>query len=249
MADQDYILFENYLLGDLSEIDKEIFETRIKEDSKFKESFNTYKELSSYLKHTFENEDASKAFKENLQKISKVHFEKHEAAEKIKGSTKTYEFYKYVIAASMVLFFGIFMFNQFSNPSYADFAHYDTISLTVRGEQDALSKTAENAFNTKDFAKAEDAFSKLLQTTDKDNSELKLYSAIANIELNHFDTAETLLSDLQEGHSVYKNKATWYLALSKLKQKDYVACLEILKTIPEDADNYKQAKTLIDKLD
>ena len=248
MVDQDYILFENYLLGDLSEDEKKTFETRIEKDSKFKESFNTYKELSSYLEHTFENEDVSKTFKENLQKISKAYFEKNEVAEKIKGSTKTYLFYKHVIAACVVLFFGIFMFNQFSNPSYADFAHYDTISLTVRGEQDVLLKTAEKAFNNKDFAKAEGAFSKLLKI-DKENSELKLYSAIANIELSHFETADALLSNLQEGQSVYKNKATWYLALSKLKQKDYAACLNILKTIPEDADNYKQAKNLIHKLE
>ncbi|WP_111307725.1 tetratricopeptide repeat protein [Confluentibacter sediminis] len=248
MTDQDYILFENYLLGDVSEEEKKTFEIRLEEDSKFKESFNTYKELSSYLEHTFENEDASKAFKANLQKISKVYFDKNKDSVKIEGSKNTYHFYKYAMAACVVLFLGIFMFNQFSNPSYADFAHYDTISLTVRGEQDALLKTAENAFNNKDFAKAEDAFSKLLKV-DKDNSELKLYRAIANIELNHFETADALLFNLQEGQSVYKNKATWYLALSKLKQKQYAACLDILKTIPEDADNYKQVKNLINKLD
>ena len=58
---------------------------------------------------------------------------------------------------------GVFTFGQFSNPSYSDFNNYDTISLTVRGDNDDLLKTAENAFNSKDFASAEKAFAQLIQ--------------------------------------------------------------------------------------
>ena len=62
----------------------------------------------------------------------------------------------------MVLLFGLFMFNQFSSPTYSDYSNYGTISLTVRGENDALLQTAENAFNNKDFAKADKAFKSLI---------------------------------------------------------------------------------------
>ncbi|MBP0904698.1 hypothetical protein ACFSKN_10560 [Mariniflexile gromovii] len=244
MDEQDYILFENYILEALSETEKDAFETRLKTDSKFNESFNTYKELSSFLEHKFENEATSAAFHNNLKNISNSYFEKQKAPKKV-ISFKPWQF---AMAASILLLIGFTIFNNFSSPVYEDFANYDSINLTVRGDQDALLKTAENAFNSKDFAKADEAF-KSLMLMDKDNTELKFYRAIASLELNKFDTAEGLLIGLSKGQSVYKNKATWYLALSKLKQEEYDDCLEILKTIPEDAEDYKAAQKLIKKLD
>jgi len=244
MEEQDYILFEDYLSEDLSETEKNAFETRFKTDSKFKESFNTYKELSSFLEHKFENEATSTAFQSNLKTISNAYFEKQETFKKV----IQFKPWQYAMAASVILLIGITLFNKLSNPVYGEYANYDSISLTVRGSQDGLLKTAENAFNKKDFAKAEVAFKELLLTDEK-NTELQFYRGVTNIELNNFAMADWLLNGLKEGNSVYKNKATWYLALSKLKQKQYDASLKILKTIPEDADDYKAAQKLISKLD
>ena len=248
MQDQDYILFESYVSEELSKDEIVAFEARLKTDSEFNEAFNSYKDVSSFLEHKFENEEATNAFKKNLNTISETHFNDDKTVEEVKGASKTFEFYKYAIAACVVLLFGIFTFNQFSNPSYSDFSNYDAVSLTVRGDNDDLLKTAENAFNAKDFAKAEVAFKQLIAKDDS-NAEFKLYSAIANIELNNFASAEALLQDLKNGNSAFKNKATWFLALSKLKQEDDAACVAILKTITGDAENYKQAQKLIDKLD
>src|SRR5690606_27153121 len=184
------------------------------------------------------------AFQNNLKSISNTYFETQEASKKV----IRFKPWQYAMAASVILLIGITLFNKLSSPVYGDYANYDSISLTVRGNQDGLLKTAENAFNKKDFAKAEVAFKELLLTDEK-NAELQFYRGVTNIELNNFAMADWLLKGLKEGNSVYKNKATWYLALSKLKQKQYDASLEILKTIPEDADDYKAAQKLISKLD
>lgn len=248
MEDQDYILFENYLLGNLSEAEVKTFETRLKSDLKLQADFNTYKELSSFLEHKFENEEVSNAFKNNLETISNSHFNKEKSASKKKQSVKTFNFYKYAVAACILVLFGVFTFNQFSNPMYDDYANYDRISFTVRGDNDELLKTAETAFNDKDFVKAKEAFEELLEKGNT-SIEIKLYAGIANIELGDFEVADDILQDINNGESAYKYKATWYLALSKLKQKNFKACLEILKRIPEDADDYKQAQKLIKKLD
>ncbi|MEW4923457.1 hypothetical protein [Algibacter sp. 2305UL17-15] len=248
MDDQNYILFEAYLSDELSKDEIIAFETRLKTESEFHQAFETYKELSSFLEHKFENEAASHAFQKNLNKISEAHFNKVEETVGSKGTTKTYTLMKYLVAACVVVLFGIFSLNQFSSPTYGDYADYNQISLTVRGANSKLLQTAENAFNTKDFAKAEEAFSRLI-AEDETNSELKLYSAISNIELNNFETADGLLEDLRRGNSAFKHKATWYLALSKLKQDNETACFEILKTIPEDAEDYEKAQKLIKKLD
>jgi len=248
MNDQNFILFESYLSKVLSKDETLVFESRLKTEPEFKQAFNTYKELSSFLEHKFENEAASNAFQNNLQKISKAHFNKKEVVLESKKPTKMFQFYKYAIAACIVVLFGIFTFNQFSNPSFSDYNNYDSISLTVRGVQDELLKTAEDAFNNKDFAKTEEVFGQLLEK-DHSNKEYQLYKGIALIELNKFKEADSLFGKLSNETSAYKNKAIWYLALSKLKQENYDACLDILKTLPEDADDYKRAQKLIDKLD
>lgn len=248
MEDQDYLMFEAYLSKELSKDEAAVFEERLKNEPNFNEAFSTYKELSSFLEHKFENEEAQKKFKDNLKNISNVYFNKEETASTEKPKIKTVNFYKYAIAACIVVLFGIFTINTFLTPTYNDYSNHEIISLTVRGNNNDLLKTAENAFNNKNFAEAEDAFKNLLRL-DKDNSELKLYRAIALIELNDFEIADSLLEALSSKKSAYTGKAMWYLALSKLKQKDYKASLKILKAIPKDADDYEEAKELINKLD
>ncbi|MDO5979360.1 tetratricopeptide repeat protein [Flavivirga spongiicola] len=244
MEDQNYILFESYLSKELSQDEIDTFESRLKNELDFNQAFNTYKELSSFLEHKFENEATSIAFQDNLRTISNTYFEKQETAKKV----VRFKPWQYAMAASVVLLIGIFTFNNFSNPTFNDYNNYDTISLTVRGGQDELLKTAENAFNNKDFVKAEAVFGQLLANDDS-NKEWQLYRGIALLELDEFDEADSLFSRLSSESSVYKNKATWYLALSKLKHKDHDACLKILRTLPEDADDYKQAQKLIKKLE
>jgi len=65
--------------------------------------------------------------------------------------------------------------------------------------------------------------------------------------MNHL--ADANLNSLISGTSAYKNKALWYLALSKFKQENRDACILLLKQIPESADDYKQAQKLLNKLD
>ena len=244
MDEQDYILFESYILGDLPETEKIAFETRLKTDTIFNESFNTYKELSSFLEHKISNDATSTAFQNNVKNISKAYFEKQETPKK----AINFKPWQYAMAASVALLIGIVLFNNLATPSYSDYATHGNISLTVRGEQETLLQTAENAFNARDFVKAEEAFNSLM-LIDGDNVEIQFYNAIANLELNDFETAEILLNNIKNGESAYKNKAIWYLALSKLKQNEHDACLEILKTIPEDAEDYGKAQKLIKKLD
>ena len=248
MEEQNYIAFENYLSKNLSEAEIVAFENKLDTDNKFTEAFNTYKELSSFLSNTYKNEAESTAFKNNLKSISNKHFNNKVVVLEEKESTKTLNLFKYALVACILLMFGIFTFNQFSNPVYSDYNNYNAISLTVRGNNNALLQTAEKAFNNKNFELANETFNQLI-ALDHNNSELKLYSAISNIELNNFNISDDLLVDLSQGNSAYKNKAIWYLALSKLKQNDKMACLKLLKTITKDADDYKKAQKLMNKLD
>ena len=249
MEEQDHILFEDYLSGNLDENATNAFETRLETDKAFKQSFSIYKDISAHLDHEIGNEEKTMDFRANLDSISHNYFSKLNAQQEEVETKKPFSFYKLAIAASVALLLGFFVFNQFSSgPSYSDFANYDQISLTVRGTNNALLKEAETAFNTKNYEEAELLFNQILEE-DSNNTEVQLYKSITLIETNQFTEADELLKGLSEGNSIYKNKAKWYLALSKLKQDNFEACKNVLKNISEDAEDYEQAQKLLNKLD
>jgi predicted Zn-dependent protease len=248
MKEADYIQYDQYLFDELSVEERLGFEKRLESDLEFKKSFNTYKELSNFLENKFENEAETNSFKANLESISNAHFNQNEVKTVAKKATKTVTLIKYLVAASVALLFGIFAFNQFSNPTYSDYSTHEPMT-TNRGEgnvKDLIEAT--KAFNSKDYNKANSLLEKVLEK-DPDNSELQLYYAITNIELDNFKIADTELNKLINGKSAYKNSALWYAALSRLKQRNIDATIVLLKQVPEGADNYKEAQKLLDKLE
>lgn len=243
MKEQDYILFEDYLEGTLSPTEKNEFERRLADDEKFEQSFLTYKELSGFLENKFEDKNPDNKFKDNLKNISDTYFNKPEN----KSRTIRLKPWQYAIAASIVVIFGLLVIMNDSTPAYADYADFNNISLTERGENDELLSKAEKTFNEGNYEEAIQYFDQIL-IEDANYKEIQLYKSIALIETNQYDDADELLSVLSTGTSVFKYDAMWYLALSKLKQKKYEQCRIILERIPEDAEVYKKAQKLLSKL-
>ena len=108
------------------------------------------------------------------------------------------------------------------------------------------NKRIEDAFNNKEYDKAVANFEKV--TKEELGVEGNLFYAISLIEVNQFDKAEAILIGINEGGSVYKEKAIWYLGLSKLKQKKYEECKVILETLTNDAEDYDKAQEILKKL-
>jgi thioredoxin-like negative regulator of GroEL len=244
MEEQDYIAFDAYLSEELSETERVAFEKRLQEDAEFRNSYELYRETSEFLKNTIENEEATTAFKENLQKISNAHFEEAQPAKK----GKLISFIKYAVAASVVLLIGVLLFKPGTQPAYEDFMTYDTLSLTVRGEESDTKQKAEKAFNTKNFKEAEAYLTTLLET-DAGNQELMLYKGVALLEQDKLTEATDLFETISRGTSVFKGKALWYLALTKLKGDDLEGCKSVLKALPKEAENYAQAQELLQALE
>ncbi|MCX2680335.1 tetratricopeptide repeat protein [Galbibacter sp. EGI 63066] len=243
MKEEDYILFEDYLSGNLSEKETTLLEQRLETDEQLAASFRLYKELSGYLEKKVSNEDEAQAFEENLKKIAAS----HSVTNNRKSEKRTFKPWHYAIAASILIVFGLFLFKDSGAPVYADYAQHESISLTVRGEGETMLYNAQEAFNNKEYKKAVALFERILKE-DISNSELQLYLAVSLVETNQFDKAENILAILAEGDSVYKYKAIWIQALSALKQKEYKACVALLKAIPKNVEEYDQAQKLMGKL-
>jgi len=243
MKEEEFTFFEAYLSEELSEEERLSFENRLKKEDELSEAFNNYKELYGFLEHKFTTEKATEAFTKNLNEISEGYF-----ANKKKTKVIKFRPWQYAAAASVVLFLGITMFNNFGmNPVYSDFAVHEALSLTERGNLNQLYLNAEQAFNSNDYKQAEQLFSEIL-VANPNLVEVELYKAISLIEINQFTSADKILLGISNQNSAYKFTAKWYLALSKLKQKKYDDCELLLKEIPGDTDVYELAQELLSAL-
>ena len=241
MNEEVYISFESYLNNEMPQAEKELFEQRLNSDNQFRESFNLYKETTAMLENKFDSKTID--FKENLKSISKTHF-----SEKEEDKSKVINFkpFYYAIAASVVLAFGTWFMMQ-GNPEYGDFNQHENAYFTERGSIIKNLRLAQNAFNEKNYKVAIENFEIVLK--DYDKPEVRFFYGISLLEENRYAEAETNFVSIQNGTSIYKDKATWYLALSKLKQNQFEECKNYIKQIPEDAEDYAKAQKLLSKLD
>lgn len=246
MNEELYILFENYLSNQLSEKEKIDFENQLQNDTSIREKLAIYKDLNGFLENKFSQESID--FKKNLETISKSHFEKSTVNEKQnKGKIIQFKPYYFAIAASIILVIGTWFMMQNSMPNYNDYNQHEDAYFTERGDIIKNLKLAQDAFNAKNYPEAITNFEIVLKSYKK--PEIEFYYAVSLLEVDKYAESEAIFNNLKSGTSIYKNKSTWYLALSNLKQKKYEETKEFLKQIPEDAEDYAKAQKLLDELD
>lgn len=239
MNEERYILFDQYLQGEMTVEEKDNFEKQLSEDHEFSSEFETFKEVQLRLKTKFEFEEEREAFKANLTTISDTHF--NTSKPKVVVMRPWY----LAAAASVIILFGLFFFD-YNNPSFADYDNPETASFVERGDTDTALIGAQNAFNDGKYAAAIPLFEEILK--ENKTPEIQYFYGVALLEESKYPKAESVFSELRSGTSAYKDKATWSLALSKLKQKKYTECKEILETISQDYENYDDVEKLLDEL-
>jgi TolA-binding protein len=241
MNEERYIQFSQYLDNEMSIEEKNTFEKQLVEDSEFASAFEIFKELNEHLTTKFGHATERNAFKENIHSISKAHFKA------TKPKVINLKSWQYSVAASVAILVGLFVFMQNNDPTFEEYNQHENAYFTERGSSDDQLKKAQDAFNSKNYKEAATQFQKVLK--EKESPEIQLFYAISLLEDNQFQKADVYLMDLKLGNSVFKNKAIWYLGLSKLKQKDYKSCKEILRSIPSDYEDYEQVEQLLNELD
>ncbi|WP_433765130.1 tetratricopeptide repeat protein [Flavobacterium ginsenosidimutans] len=181
------------------------------------------------------------AFEENLIRISDKYFnkKKHKVA-----SLKPWYF---AAVISIIVMFGLFFFDYKHNPSFEDYNHPESAYFTERGVSEAILKQAENNFNRKRYETAIPIFEMILKENNSD--EIKYFYAVSLLQVNKYPKAEKIFKELEDGNSVYKEKAKWNMALSKLKQGKYKECKTILETISQDYEDYDDVERLREDLE
>lgn len=235
-----YLAFENYCNNEMSQEEKMEFEVQLQNDADIREKFEIYQESNRFLETKFSSETLD--FKKNLEAISKANFSEDK---KDKSKVIAFKPWYLAVAASVTILFGTWIFMQNNLPKYEDYSQHETAMFVERSVGDANLNKAQDAFNAQDYVKAVLFFEKV---SDLKNPELQYFYAISLIETNNFAKAEIFLKNIKTGTSVYKDKATWNLALSNLKQKKYDKCKAYLKQIPHDAEDYDKAQKLMKDL-
>jgi len=198
------------------------------------------------LSSKFENEENEQELRKTLTNLGNEYIKEEEVTKKKTKVISLFNYKKLMVAASIALLIGFFIFKN-GNPVYSDFANHSNLELVVRGDSNETLLKAQEAFNAKNY---KTAFAQLtvLEKEFPNDIEIQLYKAICLLELDKFPQADSIFNSIGEGNSALSTKATWYKALSLLKQEQFKACENTLKTIPESAEEYEQAKKLLKKL-
>lgn len=244
MDEKTTTLFEDYISGNLSEVEVTDLEQRLDTDSELAASFLTFTHLSAHLDNEYSQE--REQFKNTTSNVDSS-FRMDTAALRKVPKIRRLTFIKYAIAASVVLFFGVLYALQWNTVSYDDYAFDETISLVERGGANTAFAKAENAFNTGKYDEAIRNFDIIL--ADGQNAEVSYYKGIALTEINNFKESEAIFKMLENGTSAFKFKAQFYRALSYLKQDKKAAAITAFKQIPKEAVMYAKAQEILKKLE
>ncbi|MBT1697308.1 tetratricopeptide repeat protein [Fulvivirgaceae bacterium PWU4] len=242
MDEDIYILIDRYLAGELSAEETQDFEGRISTDTAFAEKVLLYRSVTENLRSKFSGEEEEARLRARLAAIAQA-----ELREEKQAKVVSLRWYHWAAAASILLIAVVWFYTGKSAlPEYTEYASHGPLALAERGT-DSLLQQAEEAFNTKQYTQAIRYLNQLLET-DPDNRELQLYKGVALLETDRISEAEAIFSAIRNSDTAYKHKATWYLALSALKQKDYDKCRALLEQIPKESEDYAKAREILRRL-
>lgn len=202
--------------------------------------FETFKEIQLQLKHKIKHKKERELFTDSLSSISDKQIDSN------KSKAALMRPWYYVIAGSIIVLFGLFFFD-YNNPSFDDYNNPEAASFVEKGDLDPNLKEAQATFNDGKYEAAIPFFETILKVNK--TPEIEYFYGVSLLEESKYPKAESVFNELIAGTSAYKEKAKWSLALSKLKQKKYKECKQILQTISQDYENYDDVEQLLDELD
>ena len=236
-------LINGYFENSLGQDQLKEFEQLLKTDPEFATEVDFQKELQQSLKKN-ERQEIKQMFRELNTEVNKP-------------ETKVFRLRPWLAAASIALLAGIGAWMLFFNTPEintdqlyaANFTPYENVVHPIeRGTQlEDLKTRAFTAYENEDFSLALQLFDEL--NTKQTDGYIDFYSAIVYMQLGNHAKAIPLLKGYIDANGELKDRATWYLALSHLKQDDLEATKAELKNLikmgsfkKEDAE--KLLKTL-----
>lgn len=259
MNEQDLILIHKYLRNELSSDEKILFKDKVSSDKKFRERVD----LENSVDNSLNNESWSFIKNSNsieVKKYQKV-FQSEETQELRNILQKVQKEYNstrlkkswilYLTTAAIVIIISTILLipKEISNQDlYAKYLDKtELLTLVDRGRTDSILSTSQVLFDKKEYAKVVELLYKEIDTTN--NSNVFIYLAISQIELERFDDAEKVLDKLISSNLLDAEKGHWYKGLLYLKSDQIEDSKKQLNLIIENnLYNKDKATELLEEL-
>jgi tetratricopeptide (TPR) repeat protein len=247
MKEFDYDMINRYLDGGMNAEELKAFESQMQMNAGLQKEVELTRDVLSTLNiklHPGENE---KALQLSLTEMNAEYFSrKTEQAKIIPLSRRRWVT---AIAAVFVLALLLTVWQPWKKEDlYQQYAAVQMPGISERGVvADSLLKQAVENFNNKKFAEAIPDFEAVLKDSSE-NAFVQYYYAIALLQNGNIEKARIQLTQLNDGRSIFKNDAAFYMALSYLKEKNKTVCKDWLNKIPTDNATWFKAQELLKKL-
>lgn len=243
MSDYNYDMIDRYVSGDMDPQEKQAFELLLQQDAGLRKEVQSYKEVHETLKRRLHPVREELEVRDTLAEMRQQYFSKPGA--------KVIQFARVgriaAIAAAIILV--VLIWRPWGKPDlYRQYASLQMDAVAVRGgTQDSLKQEVVRRFNNKEFAASIPLFENLLRN-DTGNAHLQFYYAVALMQVDRLVESRTQLMQLHNGASVFRDQATFFMALSYLKEKNILLTKEWLNKISQDSDVYSRAQELLKEL-
>lgn len=253
ISDEDYILIERYLQGDLAAAELSAFENRMATDMDFSKEVQLMQSMNDFAPQKHKTDQTIEQFIAFGQKFNGTATPEPKPTTPILESADSsappiIPIYKQprlimgaIVAAAALLL--LCLLPQFTNNTYDQYYQYRPISTEKNTSQPNLNQAVQ-FFNQEQYQKAVPALEPIA-TTDPS---LQLALGISYMETNQHSKANQTFIDLIKNHPIYQNEGHWYLALNALRQKDITTCRQWLNQIDSDSVYGKKAKQLKEKI-
>lgn len=239
MTENDYILIQQYIQGELSDTKRANFALRLKKEPELKAELEWQQKTSDFL----QRQTARAHLKETFIEIEDDYFSENSTAKVVSIKRRKWIGIATIVAAAAVL---LLIFNPFASPGlYEKYAQPSALSLAQKSDANAIALRAETAFNARKFSVAYEALSDYLNENPDDTLAL-LYQGMAATEINKYAEAEQIFIQIRDGQTALRESGRWYLALLYVRKGELEKAKIELQGISTDA--YPQAADLLQEL-
>ncbi len=253
MEENLYTQIEDYLDHIMNDAERKSFEAELSRNPAMAEALEQVREARDRLQRMWQNETSDAQLEETLQRLGGEYF----AAGAVKktgggaGGGKQFRlpmaWWALAAGTAAVVVAWLLLRPVSSEQLYAQYRDFQEASFTLMGNDTTQqnAQTAAEAFNKRDYATASKALEAYLKTHPNE-LEAQLYSGLCDLELGRYNRAIPTFQKIRATpNNAWAEEATWYLALTYLRQNNRNQCIKTLRSIPQNSGRYGVAQQLL----
>lgn len=225
MNDNMFEKIDKYLLNEMSDHERLLFEKELATNDDLSSTFNIYKTIETEMRNTEKYSEEEARLKNSLQKLNEVHFNPvtQQTAKVVRMRSSFIKVGVAVAASIIVIVSAYFLFLQPGHNTqkmanaYIS-GHLTELSQTMGTPDDSLQQGIA-AFNNKEYNKALQIFQSVLNN-HPDNIEAKEYIGQVYLVTKDYDKALQQFDELADMKGLFSNPGLFLKAITHMKRNN-----------------------------